>query len=64
MSVADWLAVLDTVLTVVLLLLVLIGFVPVLATAFQFLVLPFHAVVNHYRRAAPYWPRVAVIVPR
>ena len=60
---ADWLAVLDTVLTVVLLLLVLIGFVPVLATAFQFLVLPFHAVVNHYRRAAPYWPRVAVIVP-
>lgn len=42
---------------------VLVGTTPVFNTLFQFLVLPFHALKNHYRRAAPYAPRVAVIVP-
>jgi cellulose synthase/poly-beta-1,6-N-acetylglucosamine synthase-like glycosyltransferase len=51
------------VLTVVLLLFVAAGAIPVLATLFQFLVLPFHAVINHYRKAAPYLPTVAVVVP-
>ncbi len=59
----DWLAVLATTAVVILLILVLVGIAPVLSTAFQFLVLPFHSFINHYRRAAPYWPNVAVIVP-
>jgi len=59
----DWLSVLVTAAVVVLLVLVFVGITPVLSTAFQFLVLPFHAFINHYRHAAPYWPRVAVIVP-
>lgn len=59
----DWFVVLDNTLVVLLLLFVLVGIAPVLSTAFQFLVLPFHSVINHYGRAAPYWPRVAVIVP-
>lgn len=42
---------------------VLVGTTPVFNTLFQFLVLPFHAGKNHYRRAAPYAPNVAVIVP-
>ena len=42
---------------------VLVGTTPVFNTLFQFLVLPLHALKNHYRRAAPYAPRVAVIVP-
>lgn len=50
-------------LAVFLLVCVLVGTLPVFNTAFQFLVLPFHAVKNHYRRAAPYTPNVAVIVP-
>jgi len=50
-------------LIVLLLVGVVIGTIPVLSTAFQFLVLPFAAFINHYRRAAPVWPRVAVIIP-
>ncbi|UTX52754.1 glycosyltransferase family 2 protein [Leucobacter aridicollis] len=50
-------------LAVLLLVCVLVGTLPVFNTAFQFLVLPFHAVKNHYRRAAPFTPNVAVIVP-
>lgn len=42
---------------------VLVGTLPVFHTAFQFLVLPFHSVKNHYRKAAPYFPRIAIIVP-
>lgn len=42
---------------------VLVGTTPVFNTLYQFLVLPLHALKNHYRRAAPYAPRVAVIVP-
>lgn len=40
-----------------------IGVVPVVVGAYQFLLIPFHAVRHHYREAAPYLPRVAVIVP-
>ncbi|CAG7620294.1 glycosyltransferase family 2 protein [Leucobacter soli] len=50
-------------LVVLLLVCVLLGTTPVFNTAFQFLVLPLHAFKNHYRRAAPYAPNVAVIVP-
>ncbi len=50
-------------LAVVLLLGVAAGTIPVWNTAFQFLVLPFHAVRNHYRHAAPYYPRIAVVIP-
>jgi len=60
---ADWLVVLDNVLVVLLVAFVALGTVPVLATAFQFVVLPFHSVVNHYGRAGFYRPNVAVIVP-
>lgn len=50
-------------LTVVLLACVATGAIPILATAFQFLAIPFHAVKNHYGKAAPYLPRVAVVIP-
>lgn len=50
-------------LVIVLLFCVFLGTTPVLSTAYQFLVLPLHAFVNHYRRAAPYTPRVAVVIP-
>ncbi|HEY0259768.1 MAG TPA: glycosyltransferase [Lacisediminihabitans sp.] len=59
----DWPSILDDGVIVVLLLCVAAGTLPVISTAFQFLVLPFHAFVNHYGRAAPYTPNVAVIVP-
>ena len=42
---------------------VLLGTTPVFNTAFQFLVLPLHAFKNHYRKAKPYFPNVAVIIP-
>jgi cellulose synthase/poly-beta-1,6-N-acetylglucosamine synthase-like glycosyltransferase len=45
------------------LVLVAVGAVPVVVGAYQFLLIPFHAVRHHYRRAAPHLPRVAVIVP-
>ncbi len=50
-------------LVVFLLVCVLIGTTPVLNTAYQFLVLPLHAFKNHYRRAAPYTPNIAVVIP-
>ncbi|HXR44004.1 MAG TPA: glycosyltransferase family 2 protein, partial [Pseudolysinimonas sp.] len=50
-------------LTIALLVLVGLGAVPILSTAFQFLMVPLHAFRNHYRRAEPYLPRVAVIIP-
>lgn len=49
--------------TVLLLLLVGLGFVPVVSTALQGALVPMHAWRNHYREAAPYFPRVAVIIP-
>lgn len=53
----------DIVVIVVLLICVFLGMTPVLTSAFQFLVLPLHAFKNHYRKAQPYTPRVAVVVP-
>lgn len=50
-------------LSVLLVLVVCLGALPVLIGAYQFLLIPLHAVRNHYRRAAPYLPRVAVVVP-
>ncbi|WP_025158208.1 glycosyltransferase family 2 protein [Leifsonia aquatica] len=48
---------------VVCLILALTGFIPVVAAAVTFLVIPFHAWINHYKKAAPYLPRVAIVVP-
>ena len=45
------------------LLLVGLAAIPIVSNAFQLFVRPFHAWRNHYDRAAPYVPRVAVIVP-
>ena len=42
---------------------VIIGTIPVAAGLYQFLLIPFHATRNHYPKAAPYFPRVAVVVP-
>jgi cellulose synthase/poly-beta-1,6-N-acetylglucosamine synthase-like glycosyltransferase len=53
----------QAVILVLLLLCVLLGTVPVLNTLFQFLVLPLHAVRNHYSRAEPFYPRIAVVIP-
>jgi len=59
----DWAAFGIGSLTAILLAFVATGAVPILATAYQFLAIPFHAVKNHYGKAAPYLPRVAVVVP-
>jgi cellulose synthase/poly-beta-1,6-N-acetylglucosamine synthase-like glycosyltransferase len=63
MTAQDWGSIGLTVLTVVLLIFVATGVVPIVATAYQFLAIPFHAWRNHYSKAAPYLPRVAVVVP-
>ncbi|MEV4735985.1 MULTISPECIES: glycosyltransferase family 2 protein [unclassified Microbacterium] len=54
---------LETVVVVVLLLCVLVGTLPVVNTGLQFLALPLHAFRNHYDKAAPYHPRIAVLIP-
>lgn len=59
----DWWVVGYTVLSVVLVVFVATGAVPIFATLYQFLAIPFHAAINHYPRARPYLPRVAVVVP-
>jgi len=59
----DWTAVMTTALVTLLVVFVLVGTVPVWATALQYAVLPFHAVINHYGKAGYACPRVAVIVP-
>jgi cellulose synthase/poly-beta-1,6-N-acetylglucosamine synthase-like glycosyltransferase len=59
----DWVAVGYWTLTGVLLAFVATGAIPILATGYQFLAIPLHAFKNHYGKAAPYLPRVAVIVP-
>ena len=46
-----------------LLVLVATGAIPVLAGAMTFLTIPFHAFKNHYKKAAPCLPRVAIVVP-
>lgn len=50
-------------LEIVLLLFVATGAFPVLTAAYSFLAIPFHSVRNHYGKAAPYFPRVAIVVP-
>ena len=52
-----------TTLSVLLFAMVALSSIPILSNAFQLLVVPFHAVRNHYAKARPYFPRVAVIVP-
>jgi cellulose synthase/poly-beta-1,6-N-acetylglucosamine synthase-like glycosyltransferase len=50
-------------LQIFLLLLVATGAIPVVAGALWFLAIPFHAVKNHYGKARPYLPHVAIVVP-
>jgi cellulose synthase/poly-beta-1,6-N-acetylglucosamine synthase-like glycosyltransferase len=59
----DWALFGYNALVVVLLILVATGAVPVLSGAFSFLAIPFSAVKNHYRKAAPYLPRVSIVLP-
>lgn len=55
--------VLGTTLTVVCFVLVFIGALPIIAMAIQFLLIPLHAFRNHYSKAAPFLPNVAVVIP-
>ncbi|MCU1558741.1 MAG: glucosaminyltransferase [Microbacteriaceae bacterium] len=50
-------------LEIVLLVFVATGAFPVLAAAYSFLAIPLHAFRNHYTNAAPFLPRVAIVVP-
>ncbi len=50
-------------LEILLLLFVATGMFPVITAAYSFLAIPFHSVRNHYAKAAPYLPRVAIVVP-
>ncbi|MEO7017301.1 MAG: glycosyltransferase [Leifsonia sp.] len=50
-------------LVIVCLILALTGLIPVVAATCTFVVIPLHAFKNHYGRAKPYLPRVAVVVP-
>lgn len=61
--IVDWAAVGVQVLTWTLLLFVVSGAMPVITTLVLFLAIPFHGSLNHYRKSAPYLPRVAVLVP-
>lgn len=54
---------LQVVFVIFLLVCVGVGTLPVISNAWQFLVLPLHAFRNHYGKAAPYTPKVAVIIP-
>ena len=51
------------VLVAVLLAFVAFGAIPVVAGLAQFLLIPMHAVRNHYRETGPYLPNVAVVIP-
>jgi cellulose synthase/poly-beta-1,6-N-acetylglucosamine synthase-like glycosyltransferase len=42
---------------------VALGVVPVLTGVYQYLLVPVHSVRNHLRRAQPYLPRIAVLIP-
>jgi cellulose synthase/poly-beta-1,6-N-acetylglucosamine synthase-like glycosyltransferase len=59
----DVVTVLQWIGVIVCLILALTGLIPVVAAAATFVVIPFHAWINHYRKAAPYLPRVAIVVP-
>jgi len=50
-------------LEIFLLLLVATGAIPVIAGALSFAAIPFHAFKNHYGKAAPFTPRVAIVIP-
>ena len=63
MTPADWLRSGGMVLEIVLLIFVATGAIPVLAAAYSFLAIPLHAFRNHYTKAGPYLPRVAIVVP-
>src|SRR3954468_8260571 len=63
MTLADWWQVGARALEVLLLVFVATGAVPVLAAAYSFLAIPVHAFRNHYSKAGPYLPRVAIVVP-
>ncbi|MGV8884636.1 MAG: glycosyltransferase family 2 protein [Microbacteriaceae bacterium] len=63
MNDVDWLVVAGRALEIFLLILVATGAVPVLAGALGFIAIPFHAIKNHYKKAKPYTPRVAIVVP-
>ncbi|WEK62345.1 MAG: glycosyltransferase [Candidatus Microbacterium colombiense] len=54
---------LETAFVIFLLICVFVGTLPVINTGLQFLTLPLHAFRNHYAKAAPYHPRIAVIIP-
>lgn len=59
----DWLVVGHDALEWFLVILVGTGVIPIVTTLAQFIAIPFHAFRNHYREAAPYMPRVAVVIP-
>lgn len=50
-------------LTLVLLVFVGTGAIPVISAAYAFLAIPLHAFRNHYAKAKPYTPRVAIVIP-
>jgi cellulose synthase/poly-beta-1,6-N-acetylglucosamine synthase-like glycosyltransferase len=54
---------LELVLEIILLAFVATGAVPVLSAAYSFLAIPLHAFKNHYGKARPMAPRVAIVVP-
>lgn len=59
----DWLDIGGLILATILVVFVAVGAVPAFTMAYQFLLVPFHARFNHYAKAAPYLPNVAVVVP-
>ncbi|WP_263118433.1 glycosyltransferase [Cellulomonas fimi] len=54
---------LRTILAVLLLAVIAAGLIPVVSTAVQFVLVALHSRVNHYRKAAPFFPRVVVLIP-
>ena len=63
MSGFDWGQAGTLALEIFLLVLVATGAIPVLAGALSFIVIPFHAFKNHYKKAKPYTPNVAIVIP-
>ncbi|VXC46394.1 MULTISPECIES: glycosyltransferase [unclassified Pseudoclavibacter] len=63
MSADAWLDIGGAVLATIFVVFVAIGAVPAFTMAYQFLIVPLHARFNHYEKAAPYLPNVAVVVP-
>ena len=56
-------SILAATLAVILLLFVATGALPVISAAYSFLAIPLHAFRNHYAKARPYTPRVAIVIP-